>query len=217
MVGSSLWLIAPSDDHAFNKSLKELIGSTLPSDFPSAPKNNFIPHVTITSDIDPTKTYGSSSSPQEWLDNLSLPTGFQKEKNEVSIELEELEPGEPFFKKITLRAKKDDNLLLLAAKCREQGVLVSESEAKDWAEKEYLPHLSLFYGDVSLGDVKKKIPLIELQLGFEFGSLFDCCGGTLAMGARLVLVDTSKEIKEWSVIAERWLPWAMWKMGRGLL
>ena len=187
MVGSSLWLIAPSDDHAFNKSLKELIGSTLPSDFPSAPKNNFIPHVTITSDIDTTKTYGTSSSPQEWLDSLSLPTGFQKEKNEVSIELEELEPGEPFFKKITLRAKKDDNLLLLAAKCREQGVLVSESEAKDWAEKEYLPHLSLFYGDVSMGDVKKKIPLIELQLGFEFGSLFDCCGGTLAMGARLVL------------------------------
>ena len=217
MVGSSLWLIAPSDDHAFNKSLKELIGSTLPSDFPSAPKNNFIPHVTITSDIDPTKTYGSSSSPQEWLDSLSLPTGFQKEKNEVSIELEELEPGEPFFKKITLRAKKDENLLLLAAKCREQGVLVSESEATAWAEKEYLPHLSLFYGDVSLGDVKKKIPLIELQLGFEFGSLFDCCGGTLAMGARLVLVDTSQEIKEWSVIAERWLPWAMWKMGRGLL
>ena len=219
MGGSSLWLIAPSDDHAFNKSLKELIGSTLPSDFPSVPKNNFIPHVTITSDIDPAKTYGSSSSssPQEWLDNLSLPTEFQKEKNEVAIELEELESGEPFFKKITLRARKDANLLKLVSKCREQGCQVSENEANAWAEKEYLPHLSLFYGDVSLSDVKKKIPLIELQLGFEFGSLFDCCGGTLAMGARLVLVDTSQEIKDWTVMAERQLPWAMWKMARGLL
>jgi 2',3'-cyclic-nucleotide 3'-phosphodiesterase len=215
MGGSSLWLIAPSDDHAFNKSLKELIGTTLPSNFPNAPKTNFIPHVTVTSDIDPTKTY--KSSPQEWLDNLSLPTEFKKEKNEVVIELEELEPGEPFFKKITLRAKKDANLLKLASKCREQGVLVSESDAKAWAENEYLPHLSLFYGDVPMSDVRKRIPLIELQLGFEFGSLFDCCGGTLAMGAKLVLVDTSKEIKDWTVIAERNLPWAIWTMAKGLL
>jgi len=210
-----LWLIAPSDDHPFNKSLKELIGTTLPSDFPSAPKNNFIPHVTVTSDIDPAKTYGSS--PQEWLDNLSLPAEFKKEKNEVVIELEELESGEPFFKKVTLRARKDANLLKLASKCREQGVLVSESDSKAWAEDEYLPHLSLFYGDISMSDVKKRISMIELQLGFEFGSLFDCCGGTLAMGAKLALVDTSKEIKDWTVIAERHLPWAIWTMAKGLL
>lgn len=215
MGSSCLWLIAPSDDHAFNKSLKELIGTTLPSNFPNAPKINFIPHVTVTAGIDPSKTY--ESSPQEWLDNLSLPTEFQKEKNEVVIMLEELEPGEPFFKKVTLRAKKDANLLKLASKCREQGVLVSESDAKAWAENEYLPHLSLLYGDIPLSDVEKKISSIELQLGFEFGSLFDCCGGTLAMGAKLVLVDISKEIKDWTVIAERHLPWAIWTMAKGLL
>jgi 2',3'-cyclic-nucleotide 3'-phosphodiesterase len=214
MPGSSLWLIAPSDDHAFNKSLKELIGSTLPSDFPHTPKNNFIPHVTVTSDIDPTKAY--KSSPQEWLDNLSLPE-FQKEKNEVVIELEQLEAGEPFFKKATLRARKDANLLKFASKCREQGLLLSESDAKAWAENEYLPHLSLFYGDIPRNEVQKKIPMIELQLGFEFGSLFDCCGGTLAMGAKLVLVDTSKEIKDWTVIAQRNCPWVMWTMAKGLL
>lgn len=214
MPGSSLWLIAPSDDHAFNKSLKELIGSTLPSDFPHTPKNNFIPHVTVTSDIDLTKTY--KSSPQEWLDNLSLPE-FQKEKNEVVIELEQLEAGEPFFKKATLRARKDANLLKFASKCREQGLLLSESGAKAWAENEYLPHLSLFYGDIPRNEVQKKIPMIELQLGFEFGSLFDCCGGTLAMGAKLVLVDTSKEIKDWTVIAQRNCPWVMWTMAKGLL
>jgi 2',3'-cyclic-nucleotide 3'-phosphodiesterase len=214
MPGSSLWLIAPSDDHAFNKSLKDLIGSTLPSDFPDAPKATFIPHVTVTSDINPAKTY--ESSPQEWLDNLSLPE-FKKEKNEVVIELEQLDAGEQFFKKVTLRARKDGNLLKLASKCREQGLLLSESDAKAWADSDYLPHLSLFYGDIPKNEVQKKIPLIELQLGFEFGSLFDCCGGTLAMGAKLVLVDTSKEIKDWTVIAQRNCPWVIWTMARGLL
>jgi 2',3'-cyclic-nucleotide 3'-phosphodiesterase len=213
---SSLWLIAPQDDNPFNKSLKDLIGSTIPSDFPHAPKNNFIPHVTITSEIDPGQTYEKSSSPQEWLDNLDIPT-FQKEKNEVVIELEELEAGEPFFKKLTIRARKDANLLSLASKCREQGLGLSEDEAKKWAENEYLPHLSLFYGDIAKSDVQKKIGLIELQLGFEFGSLFDCCGGTLAMGAKLVLVDTSKDVAQWAPIAERSCPWVIWTMAKGLL
>jgi hypothetical protein len=213
---SSLWLIAPHDDHPFNKSLKDLIGGTLPSDFPHAPKNNFIPHVTVTSEIDPAKTYERSSSPQEWLDSLILPE-FQREKNEVVIELEQLEAGEPFFKKVTLRAKKGANLVKFASKCREQGLLLSEIEAQKWAENEYFPHLSLFYGDIPESEVQKKIGLIELQLGFEFGSLFDCCGGTLAMGAKLVLVDTSKEIKDWVPIAERDCPWVIWTMSKGLL
>lgn len=215
MPGSSLWLIAPSEDHPFNKSLSELITSTLPSDFALAPKHPFIPHVTVTSDIDPAQTYGSSS-PQAWLDGLSLPA-FKKEHNEAVIELEELEAGEPFFKKVTLRARKDANLLELASKCREQAVGLSESEAKAWAERDYLPHLSLFYGDLPISDVRKRIPMIELQLGFELGSLFDCCGGTFAMGAKLVLVDTSKEIKDWTVIAQRDCPWVIWRMARGLL
>lgn len=214
MTGSSLWLIAPSDDNPFNKSLEDLICNALPSNFPHAPKNSFIPHVTITSDIDPAKTY--ASAPQEWLDGLQLPE-FQKETNEVMIELEMLEAGEPFFKKVTIKARKDANLIQMATKCRKQSLLLSESIASTWAEKEYLPHLSLFYGDVPQSEVQKKIPLIELQLGFELGSLFDCCGGTLAMGAKLVLVDTSKEIKDWNVIAQRDCPWVMWKMARGLI
>ncbi|OAL36140.1 hypothetical protein AYO20_04554 [Fonsecaea nubica] len=215
MPGSSLWLIARKDDEPFNKSLKELIGSTLPSNFPHAPKRNFIPHVTITSDIDSSRTYGDSS-PQEWLDGLSLPE-FKKESDEVHVELEQLEAGEPFFKKVTIRAARDANLLKLAAACRRQGVLLSEADAQNWAQTEFRPHLSLFYGDVPQSEVQKKIGLIELQLGFELGSLFDCCGGTLAMGAKLVLVDTSKDIEDWTPIAERDCPWVMWKMARGLL
>ncbi|KAI1612606.1 2',3'-cyclic-nucleotide 3'-phosphodiesterase [Exophiala viscosa] len=211
---SSLWLIPPSADNPFNKSIQDLITNTLPSDFPHAPKNNFIPHVTITSDVDPAKTY--ESKPQEWLDSLTLPE-FKRESNEVIVELEELEAGEPFFKKVTLRAKKDDNLIKVAAACRRQGLSISEDEASQWAEKDYLPHLSLFYGDIPQDEVQKKIGLIELQLGFELGSLFDCCGGTLAMGGKLVLVDTGKSIEEWKPIAERECPWVMWRMAKGLV
>lgn len=215
MPGSSLWLIAPRGDHPFNQSLKDLITNTLPSDFPRAPKNTFIPHVTITSDIEPSKTYGDSS-PQKWLDGLKLPE-FKRESDEVVVELEELEAGEPFFKKVTLRAREDANLLKLAAACRRQGVVIDENEAQQWAETDYLPHLSLFYGDIPKDEVQKKLGLIELQLGFELGSLFDCCGGTLAMGGKLVLVDTSKPIEEWTPIAERECPWVMWRMARGLV
>ncbi|KAJ9663167.1 hypothetical protein H2198_000928 [Neophaeococcomyces mojaviensis] len=214
---SSLWLITPKDDHEFNKSLKELINSTLPSDFARFKCPSFIPHVTITSDIEPSKTYGQASSPQQWLDNLALPADFKKEFKEATVELEAVEAGEPFFKKVTLRAKKDENLVRLAAKCREAGVLVSEQEAQKWAETEYAPHLSLVYADVPKDEAQKKVPLIELQLGWEFGSLFDCCGGTLCMGAKLVLVDTSKPIEEWVPIAERELPWVKWTMARSLI
>jgi 2'-5' RNA ligase len=208
----SIWLIPPSSDHAFNKSLQELISVTLPRDFPHAPKNEFIPHVTVVSD------FNLEKSPQEWLDSLSFPD-FKKEKNEVVIELEQLEAGETFFKKVTLRAKKDANLLKLAANVREQAKSVSLTDAQSWAEKEYMPHLSLFYGDISIKDVKNKIPMIETQMGFELGSLFDCCGGTFAMGAKLVVVDTSdtKDLSAWKVLAERHCPWVIWTMARGLL
>ena len=187
---------------------------TLYSVFPGEPKHKFIPHVTITSDIDASKTYGSS--PQEWLDGLQLPD-FQPGKNEASVELEELESGDQFYKKIYIRAGKDANLLKLAAKCREQGLQISEEDAQKWAENDYLPHLSLWYGDISQADVKKRMGTIELQLGFEFGSLFACCGGTLALGARIALVDTSGEIADWKVLAERDAPWLMFKMARGLI
>lgn len=217
MPGSSLWLIAPKPDHPFNKSLTELIDSTIPSNFTRVKLPHFIPHVTLTSDIDPSKTY-SSSSPQDWLNSISIDDlGFKNQHKEVIVELEELEIGDPYFKKLTLRAKKEGNLLKLAAKCREIGLGVSEDEATKWAESEFLPHLSLMYSDLSRADVQKRMGLMELQLGFEFGSLFDCCGGQLAQGAKIVLVDTSKEVGEWEVIAEREATWVAWRMARGLI
>ena len=96
--------------------------------------------------------------------------------------------------------------------CRREAGLEEE-----FAQKEYRPHFSLLYADVPTKDVKAKIPLIEMKIGFALGDLFACCGGTLCMGGNIVLVDTRKEIEEWSVIAKRETPWAMWRATRGLL
>lgn len=217
MPGASLWLIAPKQDHPFNKSLNDLITSTIPSNFTSTKLPHFTPHVTLTSNIDP-KTYASASSPQAWLDELSIDDlGFKNQFTEAVIELEELVIDDPYFKKLNLRAKKETNLLRLAARCREIGTGISDGEAKKWAESEYEPHLSLMYSDLSRADVQKRMGLMELQLGFEFGSLFDCCGGQLAQGAKIALVDTSKEVGEWEVIAERDATWVVWRMARGLI
>ena len=215
MPASSLWLIVPSQVHPFNKSLLDLIGDTYPSDFASYKTHKFIPHVTLTSDIT-SETYEKSSSPQEWLDNLDLEHDFKKELNEVGVEFEVLESGDKFYKKLYLRAGKDANLLRLAAKCREQ-TGASEEDAKKWAEDEYAPHLSLMYSEVGKDVVDKKMNLIELQLGWEFGSLFACCGGMLCGGAHIALVDTSGEVDQWKILAERKAPWVTWKIARGLI
>lgn len=215
MPQSSLWLIPPQDNHPFNKSLKSLISETIQSDFPRVPNDqlSFPPHVTLTSDIAP-DAYGSD--PQSWLDNLSLPAEFKKERVEPDLNFETIETGSQFFKKLYLRARKDENLLKLAAATR-RATGADTDTAKKWAESEFMPHLSLLYADIAEADVKKKIGLVELQLGWEFGSLFDCCGGTLAMGARLVLVDTSNKIRDWKVLASRDCPWVKWTMARGLI
>lgn len=218
MPGASLWLIAPKQDHPFNKSLLDLITSTIPSNFSQAKIPRFTPHVTLTSDIDPSKTYSSASSPQAWLDELNIDDlGYRNQFSEVVIELEELEIGDAYFKKLNLRAKKESNLLKLAARCRAIGTGVDDGEAKKWAESEYEPHLSLMYADLSRADVQKRMGLMELQLGWEFGSLFDCCGGQLAQGAKIALVDTSKEVGDWKIIAERDATWVVWRMARGLI
>lgn len=220
---ASLWLV-PRDDNPFTKTMRELISDTVPSNYASAlngKKVNFSPHVTVTSEIDPAKTY-EGSSPQKWLDSLALPD-FKKEHDEVVLELDEIEAGDPFFKKLTIRANTNDNLLKLAAQCRRDAVLGgtsetgSEDKAQQWAKNEYMPHLSLMYADIPKAEVKNRVPLVEMQLAYAIGDLFACCGGTLCIGGYLVLVDTSKDVSEWEVIAKRETPWVMWRMTRNLI
>lgn len=139
MPGSSLWLVPPQPSE-FETAAQELISTSVPRLFPNVRTHRFIPHITLTSLIDASSTY--KDQPQQWLDGLAL---FPKPVNEnLSIRLDAIEPGVPFFKKLTLRASKDDWLVQLAAACRSSGVEKGDdSRAKAWAEAEYLPHLSL--------------------------------------------------------------------------
>lgn len=214
----SLWLV-PIEGNPFTKEVEELIESTIPSNFSqSVKKQPFAPHVTLTSDIDPDKTYKSSSqSPQEWLDALSLPA-FRKEHDEVIVELDHVTTGDTYHRKLAVEVNPHPNLTKIAAACRRQalGGAIDDSAAQKWAETEFAPHLSLMYADLPAKDVQNKLALIELQIGYSLGSLFACCGGTFQVGGSLVLVDTGKPVAEWEPIARRDTPWVNWRMSRNL-
>lgn len=135
MPGSSLWLVPPPSS-SFYRVVQNLITNTIPVHFPNTKTRDFIPHVTITSNIDKSLY---DQDPQAWLGSLKLPSS-----QATPISLETLEPGEPFFKKLTVRTEKSLQLLQLAAFCRAEAAYGSDSKkALKWAHDEYLPHLSL--------------------------------------------------------------------------
>lgn len=166
MPGASLWLI-PAQPSDFTTIAQELISKTVPALYPHAKTYTFSPHVTLVSSIDGPASF--ADEPQAWLDRLplsSLPVP-------VSIVMDKIEAGEPFFKKLTVRVQKRAALLRLASTCRayydhtdrdrdavEQGYddlteggtdakagakakVQVEDAAATWADAEYLPHLSL--------------------------------------------------------------------------
>ena len=211
----SLWLV-PHEGNPFTKTIQEFISDTVPANFsPSHEIHKFSPHVTVTSGIDYEKVLGDGS-PQEWLDNLQLPD-FKAESDEVVLELDSIEAEDPFYRKMNIALKDNGNLTKLATSCRREAVLDDEEKAQAWARNEYRPHLSLLYADLPTQDVKSKVPLIEMKIGFAIGDLFACCGGTLCMGGHLVLVDTSKPVDQWKPVAKRETPWAMWRATRNLI
>jgi 2'-5' RNA ligase len=210
MPGLSLWLV-PREGNPFTKTVQELINDEVPRQFylPDGKVHSFIPHVTVTSEID----VKIADAPQEWLDKLEFPN-FKKEHNEVLIELDHIQAEDPFFRKCNIAVSEDANLRTTCAIARKAAGL-SEEFARD--PKQYRPHMSLLYADIPTEDVKKKVPLIETKFGFAVGDIFACCGGSLSLGGELVLVDTTKPIEEWNIIAKRDTPWAVWKASRTLL
>jgi len=138
MPGASLWIIPPKDS-SFSQALQTLISTTIPPHFPQTKTHDFIPHVTITSNID-SSLY--ASDPQAWLSDLHLPSGDHHDP--VFVTLDVLEAGDAFVKKLTLRAGKTAQLLQLVSACRAEAVEGGEQgKAEKWAHDEYLPHLSL--------------------------------------------------------------------------
>ena len=95
MPGSSLWLLPPPN-HPLNAVLFMLIQETA-AHFDSEPL--FLPHVTLTSEIDPS-VYGSE--PQSWLDSLELPSSAQ-----VQVKFGHLNSEDVFFRKLYISVDKE--------------------------------------------------------------------------------------------------------------
>jgi 2',3'-cyclic-nucleotide 3'-phosphodiesterase len=133
MPGSSLWLLPPAG-HPLNEVLPRLIDKTS-RQFDSPLR--FLPHVTLTSEISPSK-YGSE--PQAWLDSLNLLLG-----DDVHVKFQHLGSEDVFFRKLYINCEKGQGIKQLAQQCRKH---IDRFEGKEemtklWAEDQYMPHLSL--------------------------------------------------------------------------
>lgn len=201
MPGASLWLIPPSKSD-IHEILSTLIAKTVPARFPEldAPPN-FPPHLTLTSDIAP-ETVGEN--PQEWLDGLSISVS-----EPPSVNLQSLDVSQQFFKKLTLSSKKAP-LQELAVQARAAAVEGGDDvAAMQWFGENYAPHVSLLYADIDIGESRRREvldDLIEAGVRLETEGLL---GGREREGhdgwdgGQMVLVETWRELKDWTIVAER--------------
>ncbi|GAB7339036.1 hypothetical protein MBLNU457_5698t2 [Dothideomycetes sp. NU457] len=193
MPGSSLWLLPPPNT-PLNTHLQTLITSTLPSRFPSTKAHNFIPHITLTSNV-PASLH--SPDPQAWLDSLDLPAS-----STITAEVVAVDPDDKFFKKLTLRLEKKGVLVDLATACRAQGVLDGDGAgAEKWAEED---------AELPKADVAKKLDVVKRDLQDMRGQLNAQAEDKVAHGGVVVLVPTDKPIHEWDPIARRELSHVDW-------
>jgi 2',3'-cyclic-nucleotide 3'-phosphodiesterase len=126
MPGSSLWLLPPAD-HPLNSLLTTAISKT--STHFSSP-HHFIPHITLTSLIDPS-TY--ASEPQKWLDSVPFPS-----KPDVVVRFGPLASEDVFVRKLYIKVEIEG--VLQAGKVAR--MTVNGYEEEDVAGK-FGPHLSL--------------------------------------------------------------------------
>ncbi|KAK3053337.1 hypothetical protein LTR09_005506 [Extremus antarcticus] len=170
----SIWL-EPHKGNPFTKAFDELISDTIPRNF-SQKAHNLSPHVEITPDVEV-----GGKSPQEWLDSLEFPD-FKAEFKEVVVTLDQVQADDAPERKMNISIKDDTNLQTLAALCRRAGVTQDEAKAQSWAKNDFQPVFGLLHADVPTEEVKRKVPLVEMKIGFAIGDIFACCGGTLCMG-----------------------------------
>ena len=201
MLGASLWLVPPKDSQ-LDLLLSHLIKKTVPKHFPEliCPPD-FLPHLTLTSDI-PVELV--SKEPQAWLDGLLLTL-----EDPPRVIFQSLDVGEAFFKKLTLSAARGP-LYEIATQIRAAAVANGDAEAAEqWARDVYAPHVSLLYAELSIGEEKRMEVLHELeQAGVKLeteGTFREEKGMNGWTGGRIVLVSTWKDLRGWSVVAERLL------------
>ncbi|KAH7114446.1 2',3'-cyclic-nucleotide 3'-phosphodiesterase [Dendryphion nanum] len=192
MPGSSLWLLPPPN-HPLNGVLFSLI-QEVASHFDSP--HLFLPHVTLTTDIDPS-IYGTKS--QNWLDSIELPKA-----TEVQVKFDHLNSEDVFFRKLYVKVVREGVATLGEMARKHVDGFSGEDVARKWVDGEYVPHLSLLYHDCAkLEDEElEEINKLAIEHGLslegegDFGSW---------QGGRVVLVPTDRPIKEWEPIAERLL------------
>lgn len=201
MPGSSLWLIPPSDSE-IQGVLSALITTTIPAQFPELEATqDFPPHLTLTSNVPESVT---QNEPQTWLDNLPISL-----EDSPSVSFQSLDIGQHFFKKLTLSVPKVP-LQNLAATVRAAAVENGdEAAAKRWVDEMYAPHVSLLYADIEIDETKRRRVLQDVaDAGIRLANE-GFLGASKVKGydgwnhGRIVLVPTWKELKDWTIVAER--------------
>ncbi|KAF2084479.1 2',3'-cyclic-nucleotide 3'-phosphodiesterase, partial [Saccharata proteae CBS 121410] len=199
--GCSLWLVPPKSSTLYSV-LSDIITTTLPEQFPNDSIPTFVPHVTLTSNINPSLFTDSIDEEEQqkgaeaWLKKLDLPTAKQ-----VEVTFQGLDVGQVFFKKLTLRVNKS-GLAKLALVSRKDGVEGGNEEpARDWLESSYGPHCSLMYGDMDIAESKKA----QIESSLENAGIDIAGNGSNGgwQGGVVWLVPTFKKIEEWQPWAER--------------
>ncbi|CAN8105593.1 unnamed protein product [Discula destructiva] len=215
MPGSSLWLVPPSS-HPLHSILTTLITSSLPALFPAnitPPLPAFAPHLTLTSNIDPS-IYGSD--PQGWLDSLPLPTAV------ASVVFERVITQDFFYRRCYLKVGYE-GVCRVAAVARARGVEGEEGDEGEegeegsggertekwlgqWREA-FGPHVSLVYGDMPIDEAKSR----EIEKAVREAGIA-LVGGTNVKGEEGIagweggtvwLVPTDRRIEDWTPIATR--------------
>ena len=164
---ASIWLLPPSGSEIESR-LQRLIATILPSVFPNTQLPVFPPHITLTSDVDPS------------LDPHTVTSSIEVSAPPV-IKFEKLDIGKTFFTRITLYLEKTEEITALAVQCRMKYVTKGdEQEAKKWAES-FTPHLSLVYMEEVPGPEEvKKVEAEVAKAGIKFG-VEAWAGGSLAL------------------------------------
>ncbi|KXX77779.1 hypothetical protein MMYC01_204806 [Madurella mycetomatis] len=107
MPGSSLWLLPPPA-HPLHAALTALITSTLPARFPresasspSVSPHFFPPHVTLTSEVEPSRY---SADPQAWLDRMvGRWLAGDGDSHVVKVRFGEIATQDVFFRRCFIR------------------------------------------------------------------------------------------------------------------
>lgn len=135
------------------------------------------------------------NKPQAWLESLDLNV---VRGGDVKIIFTEVKAGTTFTKKCYLQVRKTSSLEGLEKQLQRTIFKSSEEEARKLFE-EWDPHLSLLYWSGEVSDEQlAAIKTVVDEAGVDLSA-----GHTAWAGGRIQLVDTSKSVDQWKVLAER--------------